>query len=184
MVLNYFSSFPFSCFSFLNIFVSLQDFSCWLHSFGLHFRKRKTIACNHPETDSLFHDLAFLSAWVPFKASCTRDHSSGQREICKPQELPSLLSQCVFSRCAKEEGNRDAWIKPFLELFPFEFSPYFHVTGKHRGVCLDWRKNSNCLQSIMTLTNHSISSLLLWKVQYQYQLRFEWNNTQEKLISC
>jgi len=36
MVLNYFSAFPSSSFSFLNIFTSQPDLSCWLHSFVLH----------------------------------------------------------------------------------------------------------------------------------------------------
>lgn len=77
--------------------------------------------------------------------------------------LKSSLPFCqnVSSRCAKEEGIRDVWIKPFVELSPSEFSLYFHITGKHRGFHLDWHKNSNCLQGILTLTNHSISSLLL-----------------------
>lgn len=127
-------------------------------------RNRKKIPNNHPESDSLFYDFAFLSTSVPLKASCTRDHSSGQQEICRsPQELPSFLFIFffVFSRCSKEEGIRDVSIKALLEHFPFEFSPCFHMIGKHRCFHLDWSKNSNHLQSILTLTSHSISSLLL-----------------------
>lgn len=135
MVLNYFSSFPFSCFSFLNIFVSLQDFSCWLHSFGLHVRKRKTIACNHPETDSMFHDLAFLSAWVPFKASCTRDHSSGQREICKPQEL-LYCHNVSFQGVQRKKATEMPGLNLSLNFFLLNFLPIFIWLGNTGGFAL------------------------------------------------
>lgn len=104
---------------------------------------------NHPESDSLFYDFAFLSTSVPIKASCIRDHSSGQQEICtSPQELPLFcFFYFVFSMCSKEESIRDVWIKSFLEHFSFEFFPLF-IAGKHMCFHLDWHKNFSCLQTI------------------------------------
>lgn len=131
MGLDYFS-WAFSLLFIFKYFLCSAGLQLLVAQFWALLRNRKKIPNNHPESDSLFYDFAFLSTSVPLKVSCTRDHSSGQQEICRsPQELPSFLFIFFlsFQGVQRKKASEMSRLKLFLNIFLLNFLPVFIWLG-------------------------------------------------------